>query len=107
MTQQTQVDFFDGQDNRRHAVTVHMRDSLIIEAGETVLARWPLADVRLMPSADGMARYRLADPNSLARLEITDEWLISAIRRSCPNLARDNSAASARQTLHIVGGALA
>ncbi|MBV1701047.1 MAG: M48 family metallopeptidase [Hyphomicrobiales bacterium] len=108
MSQQSQVDFFDGQDNRRRAVTVHVRDTLIIEAGDTVLARWPLADVRLMPSADGMARYRLAELASLARLEVTDEWLMAAIRRACPNLGRGNGAvASRRQTLRILGGALA
>lgn len=108
MSQQTEVDFFDGHDNRRHAVVVRLLDAMEIEEGEVTLARWPFADVRLLPSADGMARYGLADSNNLARLEVTNEMLIAAIRMRCQHLGRGEGAvASRRLTLRIVGWSLA
>ncbi len=107
MSQQTEVDFFDGRDNQRHAVVVRMLDAMVIQEGEGTLARWPFAYVRLLPSAHGMARYGLADSDSLARLEVTDEMLIAAIKMHCPHLGRGEGAvASRRLTLRIVGWSL-
>ena len=108
MSTLTEVGFFDGKDNQRHNVVVRISDCLDIQEDGASLACWLLDDVRLLPSAHGMARYGLADTNNLARLEVTDELLMAAIKRSCPNLGRGEGAiASRRTTLRIIGWSLA
>ena len=108
MSALTEVGFFDGRVNLRHNVVVRIADCLNILEDDVPLARWPVGEVRLLPSAHGMARYGLADPNNLARLEVTDEMLMAAIRRSCPNLGRgDGAVTSRRTTWRIIGWSLA
>lgn len=85
MSVESEAVFYDGQSNRKRAVTLRLGERLeILEAGEPI-AHWSYADIR---SADGGARtrLRLADAGSLARLEITDAALAEQVIARCEKI---------------------
>jgi Zn-dependent protease with chaperone function len=80
--------YFDGQTNRKHSVVLRIADRIDIVEQDTVVAVWPLADVR---RADGpptaLLRLACASAPPLARLEVEDEATKQAIVSHCPSLA--------------------
>jgi predicted Zn-dependent protease len=85
-----QVLFYDGQTARpRHVVLALAEDAIEIAEGETVLARWPYDEVRRQESASSpILRLSLADPASLARLELTDPDAQAQVLARCTALTK-------------------
>jgi Zn-dependent protease with chaperone function len=73
--------FFDGQTSARQAVSVELdRAGLLIRAAEGhLLARWPYAELEHLSAHDGMLRLGRTGSELLARLEIRDQELATAI----------------------------
>ncbi len=73
--------FFDGTTSARHDVSVELdRSGLLVRAAEGhLLARWPYGDLEQLSAHEGMLRLgRIGNP-VLARLEIHDPALATAI----------------------------
>lgn len=80
-----QAVFYDGESNRKRAVTLRLGNALeISEAGE-VIARWNYADVRRADGGSSL-RLRLAEASSLARLEIPSAALAQEIVARCSQI---------------------
>ncbi len=96
--------FYDGQSSRRHQVRLALRDQLEIREGDAVLATWPFADIRRADSAAGVLRLSCLAAPSLARLEIRDATLATAVIGRCPLL--DHNIAGRHRATTIVGWSL-
>jgi Zn-dependent protease with chaperone function len=97
--------FYDGTSSRRHSVELVLRDRLEISENGTVLAAWPLADIRRVDGAAGVLRLSCASAPSLARLEVRDPALTEAINFRCPHL--DADAVGRRGVTAIIGWSVA
>lgn len=102
--------YADGRQARLFDITVsHAGDALVIAAADTVLARWPCKDVRLLSAAAEGAGVLLglAD-GSLARLRLPGTALES-IREICPALKQGTPASrrAGRQILFWGASAIA
>jgi predicted Zn-dependent protease len=85
MSAESESVYFDGQSNRKRAVTLRLGEALeILEAGIPV-ARWDYADIR-RADGGGRVRLRLAAADSLARLEIPDAALAEKIIARCGSI---------------------
>lgn len=97
--------YFDGQSNRRHAVSLTFRDRLEISEGGQPLAMWPYADIRRADSPSGTLRLTCLTAPVLARLEIRDKAVAEeVISRS---LRLDEDLPSRRGIAAIIGWSLA
>ena len=97
--------FYDGASSRRRTVGLVLRDRLEINENGTVLAAWPLADIRRADGAAGVLRLSCASAPSLARLEVRDAALAEAINFRCPHL--DDNAVGRRGVTAIIGWSIA
>ena len=97
--------FYDGQSSRRHRVRLALTDRLEIREGDAVVANWPFADIRRADSAFGLLRLSCLTAPSLARLEIRDVALATAVIARCTSL--DHNIAGRHRTATIVGWSLA
>jgi predicted Zn-dependent protease len=88
--------FYDGQSNRRHAVTLVFGDRLeIAEEGAppgTQLALWPYDKIRRADGPVGALRLSCTTAPPLARLELRDPAARDEILRRCPALDGHGSA---------------
>src|SRR5579872_3583459 len=97
--------FYDGQSSRRRAVQLALGNQLEISENETLLAKWPFADIRRADSAAGLLRLSCVSAPALARLEVRDAALAAALLERCASL--DHNVASRHRTSAIVGWSLA
>jgi len=108
--------FMDGQSARVRSIIVRLNmaaradDSvLILHDGDQVIARWPLSEVREktdQANASGLVLTSHSEPD--ARLIITNETLISDIRRGAPNLRKvDLKRGTLGRIFKWAGGAIA
>jgi Zn-dependent protease with chaperone function len=97
--------FYDGQSSRRHTVQLAFKDRLEIREGDAVLANWPFADIRRADSATGLLRLSCVSAPALARLEIRDAALVTALIARCAAL--DHNVAGRHRATTIVGWSLA
>ncbi|WP_112663549.1 M48 family metallopeptidase [Microvirga flavescens] len=76
--------FYDGKTARRRVVSLVVTTASLdlYEDGETI-ASWPCNQVRQHPAAPGVLRLGPENPNSLARLDVTDAGDQAEVFRNC------------------------
>jgi len=81
MTTSGQATYFDGVTSARHDVTVTLGASALQIHGSDgqMLAEWPYAELESMPSPQGLLRIGRIDNPVLARLDVRDPKLATAI----------------------------
>jgi predicted Zn-dependent protease len=82
MSAESEAVFFDGQSSRKRAVTLRLGEALEIREAGQIIARWDYADIR-RADGGGRVRLRLAEANSLARLEVSDAAFAQEIIARC------------------------
>jgi Zn-dependent protease with chaperone function len=97
--------YYDGTSSRRHPVRVVLSDQLELNDGETALATWPFAEIRRADGPAGILRLSCLAAPQLARLEIRDANLATALISRCRRL--DDNAAGRHSILSIAGWSLA
>jgi len=97
--------YFDGTSSRRHAVTLAFNGQLEISADENRLAAWSYADIRRADSPSGTLRLSCLTAPALARLEIRDTAVATALIARCTRL--DANLPGRRGVAAIVGWSLA
>ncbi|MBZ6076239.1 M48 family metallopeptidase [Microvirga puerhi] len=79
--------FYDGASARRRSVAVRVTSSSVdIEEAGTWIASWPCGRVRRRDAPEGILRLMLDGEPTLARLDILDPGLQTAIRTQCREL---------------------
>lgn len=86
--------YFDGQTNRRRIVELRFGTTLDMWEGDTRIACWPYADIRLSDTPPNALRLSCVSAPPLARLETLDPILGSRLQTACPNLKGPGSTAS-------------
>ncbi|GGE35892.1 metalloendopeptidase [Agaricicola taiwanensis] len=76
--------FFDGETSARQAIGIEVGPEHLRLRGvaDALIADWPWSKVEVISDDAGMLRLRHADGPELARLEVADEELSSAIRQA-------------------------
>src|SRR5258707_8816376 len=97
--------YFDGTSSRRRAVTLRFSDQFEIVEDEQTLAAWDYADIRRADSPSSMLRLSCLSAPALARLEIRDNALPTALVSRCATL--DENTPGRRGAAPIVGWSLA
>ncbi|MCB8820234.1 M48 family metallopeptidase [Microvirga rosea] len=83
--------FYDGLSARRRAVSIRITSSsLDVEEAGQWIASWPVGKVRRADAPEGVLRLVLQDEPGLARLDIFDGALQSAVQAACPRLHASN-----------------
>ena len=101
--------FFDGVTSARRPVLVELgRDGLVVRDAEErdMLARWPYGELDHLAAPEGVLRLAHAGARSLARLEVRDPALATAIDEA--SVPVDRSGASERRSrLKVIGWSIA
>jgi Zn-dependent protease with chaperone function len=97
--------YFDGTSSRRRPVTLAFNGQLEISADENRLAAWSYADIRRADSPSGTLRLSCLTAPALARLEIRDTAVATALIARCTRL--DANLPGRRGVAAIVGWSLA
>jgi hypothetical protein len=93
--------FYDGASSRRHVVQLVLKDRLEISESGTTLAIWPLEEIRRADGVAGILRLSCVTAPSLARLEVRDAALATALSLRCPRL---NDHAAGRHSVNAIVG---
>jgi Zn-dependent protease with chaperone function len=85
--------YFDGTSSVRHDVTVEAAPQAlrILRSDGALLAEWPYPDLRAQSAPDNVMRLRRAGGRELARLEIRDPALMTAIDHHADSLDRSGA----------------
>lgn len=97
--------YFDGASNRRRRVSLALAESLEMTEQGAASVQWAYADIRQVDGAPGILRLSCVSAPPLARLEIRDAALASAVAARCSHLRGGD--AGAHGTAKIVGWSLA
>ena len=97
--------YFDGTSSKRRAVTLRFADRLEINEDEQTPTAWAYDDIRRADSPSGMLRVSCLTAPALARLEIRDTALATALASRCA--AMDDNTPGRRGVAAIVGWSLA